>query len=139
VNEITKDIQIEDFEIVSDREQQEEVDGSVDGSEKAPIIRMINLVVKEALKRRASDIHIEPEVDGMRVRYRIDGVLHDILNIPKENQNAVIVRIKIMSRLDITTNQIPQDGRFKLKIGNKEVDFRVSILPTTFGQKIVMR
>jgi type IV pilus assembly protein PilB len=100
---------------------------------------MINLVVKEALRRRASDIHIEPEVDGMRVRYRIDGVLHDILNIPKENQNAVVVRIKIMSRLDITTNQVPQDGRFKLKIGSKEVDFRVSILPTTFGQKIVMR
>ena len=139
VNEITKDIQIEDFEIVSDQERQEEDGGSVDGSEKAPIIRMINLVVKEALNRRASDIHIEPEVDGMRVRYRIDGVLHDILNIPKENQNAVVVRIKIMSRLDITTNQVPQDGRFKLKVGNKEVDFRVSILPTTFGQKIVMR
>ncbi|MCK5012669.1 MAG: Flp pilus assembly complex ATPase component TadA [Candidatus Omnitrophica bacterium] len=139
VNEITKDIQIEDFEIVSDHEQQEGEDGSVDESEKAPIIRMINLIVKEALRRRASDIHIEPEVDGMRVRYRIDGILHDVLNIPKENQNAVVVRIKIMSRLDITTNQIPQDGRFKLKIANKEVDFRVSILPTTFGQKIVMR
>ena len=139
VNEITKDIQIEDFEIVSDQERQEDEDGSVDESEKAPIIRMINLIIKEALRRRASDIHIEPEVDGMRVRYRIDGVLHDILNIPKENQNAVVVRIKIMSRLDITTNQVPQDGRFKLKIANKEVDFRVSILPTTFGQKIVMR
>lgn len=139
VNEITKDIQIEDFEIISDQERQEVDDGSVDESEKAPIIRMINLIVKEALKRRASDIHIEPEVDGMRVRYRIDGVLHDILNIPKENQNAVVVRIKIMSRLDITINQTPQDGRFRLKIANKEVDFRVSILPTTFGQKIVMR
>ncbi len=139
VNEITKDIQLEDFEIVADTSQQESDDGSVDDSEKAPIIRMINLIVKEALRRRASDIHIEPEIDGMRVRYRIDGILHDILNIPKENQNAVIVRIKIMSRLDITTNQVPQDGRFKLKIDNKEVDFRVSILPTTFGQKTVMR
>ncbi|HQP10244.1 MAG TPA: ATPase, T2SS/T4P/T4SS family, partial [Candidatus Omnitrophota bacterium] len=139
VNEITKDIQLEDFEIVADTSQQESDDGSVDDSEKAPIIRMINLIVKEALRRRASDIHIEPEIDGMRVRYRIDGILHDILNIPKENQNAIIVRIKIMSRLDITTNQVPQDGRFKLKIDNKEVDFRVSILPTTFGQKTVMR
>ncbi|MBN1869973.1 MAG: Flp pilus assembly complex ATPase component TadA [Candidatus Omnitrophica bacterium] len=139
VNEITKDIQIEDFEIVADHEQRESDDESVDESEKAPIIRMINLVIKEALRRRASDIHIEPEIDGMRVRYRIDGVLHDILNIPKENQNAVVVRIKIMSRLDITTNQVPQDGRFKLKMNNQEVDFRVSILPTTFGQKIVMR
>jgi type IV pilus assembly protein PilB len=139
VNEITRDIQIEDFEIVSDTSQQGSDDGSIDESEKAPIIRMINLIVKEALRRRASDIHIEPEVDGMRVRYRVDGILHDILNIPKENQNAVIVRIKIMSRLDITTNQVPQDGRFKLKIDNREVDFRVSILPTTFGQKTVMR
>jgi type II secretory ATPase GspE/PulE/Tfp pilus assembly ATPase PilB-like protein len=100
---------------------------------------MVNLVIKEAIRRRASDIHIEPEVDGMRVRYRIDGVLRDILNIPKENQNAVVVRIKIMSRLDITNAHIPQDGRFKLKVNNKEVDFRVSVLPTTFGQKIVMR
>ncbi len=139
VDEITKEIDIEDFEIVSDSNQSDGDDGSVDESEKAPIIRMINLIVKEALKRRASDIHIEPEVDGMRVRYRVDGVLHDILNIPKENQNAVLVRIKIMSRLDITTNQIPQDGRFKLRVENKEVDFRVSILPTTFGQKVVMR
>jgi len=139
VTELSKDIQIEDFEIVSEQEQSEESDGVIDDSEKAPIIRMVNLVIKEAIRRSASDIHIEPEADGMRVRYRIDGILQDILNIPKENQNAVIVRIKIMSRLDITTIHTPQDGRFKLKVGNKEVDFRVSILPTTFGQKIVMR
>jgi len=139
VTDVSKDIQVEDFEIVSEKEQGEDVESVVDESEKAPIIRMLNLIVKEAIRRRASDIHIEPEVDGMRVRYRIDGVLHDILNIPKENQNAVTVRLKIMSLLDITTNQIPQDGRFKLKVGTKEVDFRVSVLPTTFGQKIVMR
>lgn len=139
VTELSKDIQIEDFEIISEHEQSADEGGIIDESEKAPIIRMVNLVIKEAINRRASDIHMEPEADNMRVRYRIDGVLHDILNIPKENQNAVIVRIKIMSRLDITTIHIPQDGRFKLKIGNKEVDFRVSILPTTFGQKIVMR
>jgi len=139
VTEITKDIQLDDFEIISDQDQGEAADGDVDESEKAPIIRMVNLIIKEAIKCRASDIHIEPEVDGMRVRYRIDGVLRDILNIPKENQNAVIVRIKIMSRLDITVSQVPQDGRFKLKIANKEVDFRVSILPTTFGQKVVLR
>jgi type IV pilus assembly protein PilB len=139
VTDISKDIQIEDFEIVSDQTEGQDADGIVDESEKAPIIRMVNLIIKEALRRRASDIHIEPEADGMRVRYRVDGILQDILNIPKENQNAVIVRIKIMSRLDITTNQVPQDGRFKLKIAAKEVDFRVSILPTTFGQKIVMR
>ena len=139
VTELSKDIQIEDFEIVSEQEQGGDSGDVIDESEKAPIIRMVNLVIKEAIRRRASDIHIEPEVDGTRVRYRIDGILQDILNIPKENQNAVVVRIKIMARLDITTIHTPQDGRFKLKIGNKEIDFRVSILPTTFGQKIVMR
>jgi len=109
VTELSKDIQVEDFEIVSEMEDTEDVGGVVDESEKAPIIRMVNLIIKEAIRRRASDIHIEPEVDGMRVRYRIDGVLLDILNIPKENQNAVIVRIKIMGRLDITTIHTPQD------------------------------
>lgn len=139
VKEISKDIQMDDFEIVIDKEGSEEDDDIIDESEKSPIIRMVNLVIKEALKKKASDIHIEPTGEGMRVRYRIDGILHDILNIPKANQNAVIVRIKIMSRLDITVNQIPQDGRFKLKFSSKEVDFRVSLLPTIFGQKIVMR
>ncbi len=139
VNEITKDLSIDDFEIVVDQDQEEDVDSFVDESEKAPIIRMVNLIIKDAIKQRASDIHIEPIVDGMRVRYRVDGELNEILTIPKENQNAVLVRIKIMSRIDITVTQIPQDGRFKLMIGKEEVDFRVSLLPTTFGQKVVLR
>ncbi len=139
VSEITQDLQIEDFEIVSERETDEEMDMQVDESEKAPIVRMVNLLLKEALKQGASDIHIEPTLEGMRVRFRIDGVLKDIFTIPRENQNGVIVRMKIMSRLDITTTHIPQDGRFKLKMAGKEVDFRVSLLPTTFGQKIVLR
>lgn len=139
VTEISKDIDVEDFEIVSESEGGEDLDSSVDESEKAPIIRMVNLIVKEAIKQRASDIHIEPKLNVMKVRYRIDGILTNILEIPKENQNAIIVRIKIMARLDITLSHIPQDGRFKLKIANKEVDFRVSMLPTTFGEKIVMR
>ncbi len=105
----------------------------------APVIRIVNLVIKEALHQRASDIHIEPLEQGMRVRFRIDGLLQDILTIPKESKNAVGVRIKLMANLDITNTQTPQDGRFKMKVGNQEVDFRVSILPTTFGQKIVMR
>ena len=139
VSDISKDIDVGDFEIVSEREKGEDLDTVVDESEKAPIIRMVNLIVKEALRQRASDIHIEPMIDHVRVRYRIDGVLRDILEIPKENQNAVTVRIKIMSRLDITSLHVPQDGRFKLKVAGKEVDFRVSILPITFGHKIVMR
>lgn len=141
VTEISKDIEAGQgqFEIITESDVQQDMDTVVDESEKAPIIRMVNLIVKEAIRQRASDIHIEATAEGLRVRYRIDGILRDILNIPKESQNAIIVRIKIMSRLDITTSLIPQDGRFKLKIANKEVDFRVSLLPTTFGQKIVMR
>ncbi len=107
--------------------------------EQAPVIRMVNLVIKEAIRQRASDIHMEPTEDGMRVRYRIDGILQDILSIPKESQSAVSVRIKIMAKLDITSYQVPQDGRFKMRVGVQEIDFRVSLLPTTFGQKVVMR
>jgi type IV pilus assembly protein PilB len=139
VAEISKDIDSEEFEIVSEHEVQENIDSALDESEKAPIIRMVNLLIREALRQRASDIHVEPVIEGMRVRYRIDGILRDILNIPKQNQNAVVVRIKIMSRIDITATHVPQDGRFKLKVGGKEVDFRVSLLPTTYGQKVVMR
>ncbi len=138
VAEISKDISVEGLEIISEQEQ-ETLDTTVDASEQAPIIRMVDLVITEAIKQRASDIHLEPTAENMRVRYRIDGVLQDILNIPKENQNAIIVRIKIMSRLDITASRIPQDGRFKLRLEEKEIDFRVSLLPTTYGQKIVMR
>lgn len=108
-------------------------------AEEAPVIRMVNLVIKQALRQRASDIHMEPTENGVRVRYRIDGILQDILTIPKENQNAVIVRIKIIAKLDITMAQIPQDGRFKMRLSGQEIDFRVSLLPTTFGQKIVLR
>jgi type IV pilus assembly protein PilB len=137
VAEVSKNIDVGDFEIVS--EMKEEDDANVDTSEQAPIIRMVNLVIKEALRQRASDIHMEPTEGDMRVRYRIDGVLLDILDIPRESQGAVVVRIKIMARMDITSSQTPQDGRFKMRIGGKEVDFRVSILPTCYGSKIVMR
>ena len=138
IQEISQDIQVGDFEIVQEHLGGAD-DAHVDESEKAPIIRMVNLIVKEAIKQRASDIHMEPMDDGMRIRYRIDGVLREQLVIPKDSQSAVIVRIKILSRMDITANHVPQDGRFKLRIGTKEIDFRVSLLPTTWGQKVVMR
>ena len=118
-------------------EGEQEVNNAM--ADEAPVIRMVNLVIKQAIRQRASDIHWEPTETGMRVRYRIDGILQDILSIPKENQNAVIVRIKIISRLDITSVQVPQDGRFKMRLSGQEIDFRVSLLPTTFGQKIVLR
>jgi len=139
VQDVSKDIDIKDFEVISEQVGFTQEDIHIDEGEQAPIIRMVNLVIKEALKQRASDIHIEPQGDRLRVRYRIDGALIDAMTIPKENRNAIIIRIKIMSRLDITTTRAPQDGRFKMKVGLQEVDFRVSLLPTTFGQKVVMR
>ncbi|MFH0918403.1 MAG: GspE/PulE family protein, partial [Candidatus Omnitrophota bacterium] len=108
-------------------------------SEKAPIVQLVDIILAQALKRRASDIHIEPEIDCLRIRYRVDGSLLDVLRVPKINQNAILARFKIISNLDITENRIPQDGRFKVKTEGREVDFRVSSLPTTFGQKFVLR
>ncbi len=108
-------------------------------SEKAPIVQLVDIVLAQALKKRASDIHIEPEVDCLRIRYRVDGALHDALKVPKLNQNAILARLKIIANLDITENRIPQDGRFKVRTEGREVDFRVSSLPTTFGQKFVLR
>ncbi|MEI6438106.1 MAG: GspE/PulE family protein [Candidatus Omnitrophota bacterium] len=137
VAEISKNIDVGDFEIIADTKEEDGAD--VDGSEQAPVIRMVNLVLKEALRQRASDVHMEPTEGHMRVRYRVDGVLVDVLEIPRESQGAVLVRIKIMSRIDITVTQVPQDGRFKLRMSGKEVDFRVSILPTSHGAKVVMR
>lgn len=108
-------------------------------STKAPIVKMVDLIISEALKKRASDIHIEPQEKSLRVRYRIDGELHDVFDLPKKNQNAILARLKIMSIMDITENRVPQDGRFRIKLEKKEVDFRVSSLPTSFGNKIVLR
>ncbi|RKY33656.1 MAG: type II secretion system protein GspE [Candidatus Omnitrophota bacterium] len=104
-----------------------------------PIIRVVDLIIYEGLKRRASDIHIEPTEKDLSIRYRIDGVLHHGLSLPKINQNAILARLKIMSSLNITEFRVPQDGRFKIKFENREIDFRVSSLPTDFGEKIVLR
>jgi type IV pilus assembly protein PilB len=116
-----------------------ELSSTMQESEKAPIVQLVDIVLAQALKRRASDIHVEPEVDCLRIRYRIDGSLHDVLRVPKINQNAILARLKIISNLDITESRIPQDGRFKVKTEGREVDFRVSSLPTTFDQKFVLR
>ncbi|MBU1083728.1 MAG: GspE/PulE family protein, partial [Candidatus Omnitrophica bacterium] len=108
-------------------------------SKAAPIIKMVDLIISEALKKRASDIHIEPQEKNLRIRYRVDGQLQDVFDLPKKNQNAILARLKIMSNLDITETRVPQDGRFRIKTDKKEVDFRVSSLPTSFGNKIVLR
>jgi type IV pilus assembly protein PilB len=121
--------------------KQEEIELSsvLEESEKPPIVKLVDLMLNQALKKRASDIHIEPERDCLRIRYRIDGSLHEMFKISKVNQNAVLARVKIISNLDITESRIPQDGRFKVSFEARQVDFRVSGLPTTFGQKFVLR
>jgi type IV pilus assembly protein PilB len=109
-------------------------------SEDAPVVRLCNAILLNAIKKGASDIHIETYEKSMRVRYRIDGVLHEEMPIPLKLKNAVVSRMKIMSNLDIAERRLPQDGRIKLKIsGGKEMDFRVSVLPTLWGEKIVLR
>ncbi|MGB3112212.1 MAG: GspE/PulE family protein, partial [Candidatus Omnitrophota bacterium] len=108
-------------------------------SKTAPIVKMVNLIISEGLKQRVSDIHIEPEEKSLRVRYRVDGEMHEAFDLPKRNQNAVLARLKIMSNMDITETRVPQDGRFRIIMEGREIDFRVSSLPTTFGNKIVLR
>ena len=109
-------------------------------SEDAPVIRLCNAILLNAIKKRASDIHVEPYEKALRVRYRIDGVLHEEMTPPVKLKNAISSRLKIMSSLDIAERRLPQDGRIKLKLGKgREMDFRVSVLPTIWGEKIVLR
>jgi type IV pilus assembly protein PilB len=107
--------------------------------EDTPVIKMVNLIIKEALRAKATDIHIEPYEHSFRVRYRIDGMLVEVPSPPKKLQGAIISRIKIMADLDIAERRLPQDGRFKLRLGGKEIDFRISTLPTVFGEKVALR
>ena len=108
-------------------------------SESAPIIRIVNAIISKAIKMGASDIHIEPYMKIVRVRLRVDGVLMEIKQIPKSVSNPIVSRIKIMSDLDIAEKRLPQDGKFRIRSGGRDIDFRVSTLPTVYGEKIVMR
>jgi type IV pilus assembly protein PilB len=135
ISSILDDINTEEFEVVEERE--EEITGvNVDD---APLVRLVNSLLVDAVKRGASDIHIEPFEKHVRVRFRIDGVLQEMPPLPNKLKPAVTSRIKIMSELDISERRVPQDGRIKIRMPNKTVEFRVSTLPTLFGEKIVMR
>ena len=105
----------------------------------APVIRLVHLIIQEAVQQRASDIHIEPFADRVRIRYRIDGVLMERDNAPRRLLGAIISRLKIMGFIDIAEKRRPQDGRIKILVAGKDIDLRVSIIPTTHGQSIVMR
>ncbi len=126
-----------DVELLKEKEEGEASD--VEAAEEAPVVKLVNMMLSDAVKARASDIHIEPYEKSVRVRYRIDGILHEVASPPKRLQNALISRIKIMSNLDIAEHRLPQDGRIRIKLGEREVDLRVSVLPTSFGEKVVMR
>ena len=110
-----------------------------DAAEQAPVVKLVNLILMDAIRKQASDIHVEPYEKMMRVRFRIDGVLYEVMRPPHQLKNALISRIKIMSRLDIAERRLPQDGRIRLKAKGREMDFRVSVLPTIFGEKVVLR
>ncbi|NNA46177.1 type II secretion system ATPase GspE [Pseudomonas lactis] len=117
----------------------EDIEHLKDMASEAPVIRLVNLILQRAVEQRASDIHIEPFENQLKVRYRIDGVLHDAEAPPASSSAAVISRVKIMARLDIAERRLPQDGRIMLRIQGKALDLRVSTVPTSFGESVVMR
>ncbi len=132
----------EDFELV---EENDEIDlgALARASEDAPVVRLVNVLLVDSLRRGASDIHIEPYEKDFRIRFRIDGILYDIMHPPMRIRDALISRLKIMAKLDISEKRLPQDGRIKIKVKidnrGRELDFRVSTLPTLFGEKVVLR
>ncbi|MFN3477182.1 MAG: GspE/PulE family protein, partial [Candidatus Methylomirabilales bacterium] len=121
--------------------EEEEIDVTQlqQATEEAPVVKLVNLILSDAVKKGASDIHCEPYEKAFRVRYRIDGVLYEVMSPPLRLKDAITSRLKIMARLDIAERRLPQDGRIKLKVAGKELDFRVSTLPTLFGEKVVLR
>ncbi len=134
--EVMRDME-DDFEIVDDLEDDTSL--AEVQSEDAPVVKLVNSLIADAVNKGASDIHIEPFEKKLRVRYRIDGVLHEMMSPPFKMKGAVISRLKIMAELDIAEKRVPQDGRIKIRIGSKKIDLRVSTLPTIFGEKVVMR
>jgi type IV pilus assembly protein PilB len=127
------------LEVDKDTPENLSLDDIRESAEDAPVIRIVNTIMIEALRKRASDIHVEPLEKSLRLRYRMDGVLYENPSPPKRLHPAIVSRIKILSNLDIAERRVPQDGRFKIKALGREADVRVSILPTVHGEKIVMR
>ncbi len=132
---------IEDIDGIPEYQEENEdnVDHLRDMASEGPVIRLVNLIITKAIERRASDIHFEPFEDNFRVRYRIDGVLHDVEAPPRRLQAAIISRVKIMGKMNIAERRLPQDGRIMLRVKGKEIDFRVSSIPTIHGESLVLR
>ena len=129
----------DDLELLED-DSLEDVGELEKASEDAPVVKLVNLILTDAIKKKASDIHIEPYEHLFRVRYRIDGVLYEVMKPPRKLKNAITSRLKIMANMDIAERRLPQDGRIKIKMGRgAEMDYRVNCLPTLFGEKVVLR
>ncbi|GAB4296096.1 MAG: type IV-A pilus assembly ATPase PilB [Desulfuromonadia bacterium] len=139
LSEVMEGLDLEDVEVVND-EEEVDLNSLERATEDAPVVRLVNLILTDAIKKKASDIHIEPYEKSFRVRYRIDGVLYEVMKPPIRLKNAITSRIKILAELDIAERRLPQDGRIKIKTGGgNDMDYRVSVLPTLFGEKIVLR
>jgi len=128
----------EDLSVV-EQDDTAEQESALSAADEAPIVKLVNSLIADAVRKGASDIHIEPYEKSMRVRFRIDGVLHEMMSPPYKFKAAILSRLKIMAELDIAERRLPQDGRIKIKVINRTIDLRVSSLPTIFGEKIVMR
>jgi general secretion pathway protein E len=137
VDEALEDIEAQD--IVGLAQTIEESEDLLDVANKAPIIKLVNMLMFQALKLRASDIHLQPYQERLQVRMRIDGVLYDTEAIPKRAQEAIISRVKVMGKMDIAERRLPQDGRASIRIGDGDVDVRISSVPVTYGERIVLR
>ncbi len=120
-------------------DDEEDINQLRDMASEAPVIRLVNLLISQAIEKRASDIHIEPFERDLRIRYRVDGILHEAETPPKRLQAAIISRVKIMANLNIAERRLPQDGRIKMRVAGKKIDLRVSSIPTQFGESVVMR
>ncbi len=141
LTELSSEVAASNVEVVEDQEAGGKVDvfelkGSAD---EAPVVKLVNMMLVDAIQKGASDIHWEPYEKVFRIRFRVDGVLHEMLAPPKRLEPAIISRLKIMANLDIAERRLPQDGRIKLRYNTREIDFRVSVLPTIFGEKAVLR
>ncbi len=126
-------------QILSELSEIEKTGDLLDETSEAPIIKLVNLMLSQAVKARASDIHIEPYQDKLKIRFRVDGILYDKLAPPKRIQSTLVSRVKVMARLNIAEKRLPQDGRIEIRIADKNVDIRVSTIPTAFGERVVLR
>jgi general secretion pathway protein E len=135
--QVMQDLEGEDLGAIAD--EIEETDDLLDLASEAPVIRLVNSILTQAVRARASDIHIEPFERELKVRYRIDGLLYNMLTPPRRLQAAISSRIKVMANLNIAERRLPQDGRIRIRVGEKDVDIRVSVVPTAYGERIVLR